>query len=216
MVFRLYTWMYPIYSKSKSLLDNTIQHGIMYIWYVFVQNSKHFWIFGTESSIIVSSHYIDIDLSASSIQLASCASAVCLSEKALEHWCWCQCIISLIWRKYHVHTWIYVPGCARHTPFRLISPPLFEFQSATVSSVYLLAYLLLAYLLACLHISTHPCMRPSVHASMNIPNWTVVMHQSIHLFIYQSICPSISSFFAFLNISHCISWSVLINRIMLN
>ena len=141
--------------------------------------------------------------------------SVCL-KKALEHWCWCQCIISLIWRKYHVHTWIYVPGCARHTPFRLISPPLFEFQSATVSSVYLLAYLLLAYLLACLHISTHPCMRPSVHASMNIPNWTVVMHQSIHLFIYQSICPSISSFFAFLNISHCISWSVLINRIMLN
>lgn len=188
---------------SKSLLDNTIQHRIMYIWYVFVQNSKHFWIVGTESSIIVSSYYIDIYLSASSIQLA---------KKHETHWDTHPKQTSV--PAVHLSVCLaYVPGIP---PFRLISPPLFEFQSATVSSVYQLAYLLFAYLLACLHISIHPCMRPSVHASMNIPNWTIVMHQSIHLFIYQSICPSISSFFAFVNISHCISWSVLINRIMLN
>lgn len=69
---------------SKSLLDNTIQHRIIYIWYEFVQNSKHFWIVGTESSIIVSSHYIDIYLSASSIQHLCQLCICCLSHSCLS------------------------------------------------------------------------------------------------------------------------------------
>lgn len=197
---------------SKSLLDNTIQHRIMYIWYWFVQNSKHFWIVGTESSIIVSSHYIDIDLCQLCIWIC-CLSHSCLSALSVRT----GANVSSLW--YDESTmFILEYTCPAYPPFDW-SAHLCLNSKVPLDLVFTCLHTccLPTYLPASISASIHVCVHPSMHLWTYLTGLLLCISLYIYLlFIYQSICPSIPSFFAFVAFSHCISWSVLINRIMLN